>query len=395
MHHYKSSIIQILFIVFFSCSSKKSEIAVKSFDSEQISQLTLEQVNDLSVLYSDSLTLIKDRIVSFNVDTNSRNFTLIQSFYKDSISYFANRNEFTNTIDFYNYDSGDLEKRLALQNEEPNGITSLKGFYIHNLDSIFAFSGRDNIIHLYNFEGVLKKYYQMPYDGSYVITTHIFSDMYYDDSSIYFAYSAIYPLQQIKDTSTIVSFNLENESLERIGPKYTQFITDHNFLPTQYTRNFSKGHDNKLLIKIVAFPLTYVYDIKSRKTKAYLVKSKYHKTKIEPWDGKEDKDATYMKATYYKVSYDPYRMVYYHLFSMDTPYFNENGEKNTFDDKQMSVIITDTSFRVVGEKLLDKNTYFRNMLVSEEGLLISTANAYNKEENESEIRFQLFKLISN
>jgi hypothetical protein len=397
MSHNKLLLIPFVLTFFFGCSSSENEYADQPFSSEEISELSLKQINNLKVKRKDSLTLEKDRIVKFKVDSTSRNFTLVHSFYNDSISYFVNRNEFTNSIDFYNYQTGDLEKRLTLKQDEPNGISKLEGFYIHNLDSIFAYSRRDNIIHLYNYEGNLKEYYKMPNDKSYIIPTHIYSGMYFfedPEPSIYFSYSAIYPLKQIKDTSTMVRFNIESETIERLGPKYSAFVTNNDFLPTRYTRVFSNGHGYNLINKFVAIPVTYVFDINTNKTKVYLIKSKYHKSSIKPWDGKENKDAAYMKASYGKICYDPYRKVYYHLFSLDTPYLNEESDKNTFDDKQMSVIITDTTFQIIGEKLLEKNTYFRNMFVSEEGLLVSTFNIYNKNETESEIRFQLFNLQS-
>lgn len=391
-------VILFVFLVntLISCNSSIEKTKVGNpISILKLEEMSLEEVNNLYVEKKEKLILKKDKIVSFNVDTTSRNFTLVHSFYKDTIPYFVNRNEFTNSIDFYNYHTGDLERRLTVNQEEPNGISKLEGFYVHNLDSIFAYSRQDAIIHLYDFAGELKEYYEMPHDKSFVLATNMYSSMYYlGVSSIYFSYSAIYPLNQLKDSVNIASFNLEKETLRRLGPKNAGFLTENNFLPTQASSVFSNGHGNNLLIKFGAIPITYVYDSKSNSTKAYLVRSKYHKNLIEPWDGKEDKAATYMKASYKKVCYDPYRKVYYHLFSLDTPYLNEAGEKNTFDDKQMSVIITDTTFQVLAEKLLEKNTYFRNMLVSEEGLMISTANAYNKDEKESEIRFQVFKLDS-
>lgn len=384
-------------MLLFGCSSSEDEYADQPFNPDEISEFSLNQINNLKVKRKDSLTLEKVRIVKFKVDTTSRNFTLVHSFYKDSTAYFVNRNEFTNSIDFYNYQTGNLKRRLIVKQEEPNGITKLEGFYIHNLDSIFAYSRNDNIIHLYDFNGDLKEYYRMPNDKSFVIPTHIYSGMYYfqdPEPSIFFSYSAIYPLDQLKDSANVVSFNLMDKSLKRVGPLNPNFITSHNFLQTRRSSFFSNGHGDNLLIKFSAFPITYVYNIKTEKKYAYLVKSKYHESFIKPWDGKENKDAAYMKASYGKVCYDPFRNLYYHLFSLETPYLNEEGEKNTFDDKQMSVIITDTTFQVIGEKLLEKNTYFRNMFVSEEGLLVSTFNIYNENESESEIRFQLFNLRS-
>jgi hypothetical protein len=387
----------LILVIIFLCSCDVFEKKIKihqPLSESDLENYTLNEVNKFYVNPNSDYTLIKDQIVSFKIDSTSRNFTLVHSFYKDSVAYFVNRNEFTNSIDFYNYQTGDLEKRLTLKQEEPNGITKLEGFYIHNLDSIFAYSRRDNIIHLYDFNEGFKKHFDLPNDKSYVLATNIYSDMLYESGSIYFSYSAIYPLNQLKDTTTIFNYNLKNGIIKKTGPKYPKFIAGNNFLPNQHSNSFFVGHNNNIIIRFRAFPISYVYYVDSDITKVFLVKSKYHKNPVEPWDGMEDKDATYMKASYGKVCYDPYRKVYYHLFSLNTPYLNEEGEKNTFDDKQMSVIITDTTFQVLGEKLLEKDTYFRNMLVSEEGLLISTANAYNKEENESEIRFQLFKLDS-
>lgn len=391
----QSKFFYVLIIVLSSCSiSEKDKKIENPIDIAVLEEMKLSELNRLRVDAKDKLILNKGRIISFKVDSTSRNFTLVHSFYKDSISYFVNRNEFTNSIDFYNYDTGDLERRLTVNQEEPNGISKLEGFYVHNLDSIFAYSRRDNIIHLYDFEGELSEYYKMPNDKSFVLPTHIYSGMHYNSPSMYFSYSSIYPLDKLKDTVNMVGINLINNSISRVGPKTPSFLTENDIITTHSVTVFNKGHENKFLVKFKGFPLVYTYDIKSNSTKGYLVRSKYHNENVETWGGKEDKAVAYMEPAYGKVCYDPFRNVYYHLFSLDTPYLNEDGEKNTFDDKQMSVIITDTTFQILGEKLLEKNAYFRNMLVSEDGLMISTANAYNKDEKESEIRFQLFKLDS-
>jgi hypothetical protein len=91
--------------------------------------------------------------------------------------------------------------------------------------------------------------------------------------------------------------------------------------------------------------------------------------------------------------YDQYRNVYYRFAFLAIDLLNENNERNTIEDKIISVIILNEKFEKIGETLLPPNKYyFHTMFVEKEGLYISATNYKNSDLKEDRLAYGLFTL---
>jgi hypothetical protein len=195
------------------------------------------------------------------------------------------------------------------------------------------------------------------------------------------------------DSLTRYSYNLKNGKGKVIGAPILKVLSKENYPSFAWTDISTYGANSSLITRFGVLPIIFKYDLKNNENKVYVLKSKFHTNLTTPWDGKSNKNYEYLKGRYWQVLYDPYRHLYYSVYSLEIPPIDEKtGEVNDLDDKPMSIILADTLFRYRGEVLLEKRKYFRSLFVGKEGLYVSTANNHNIDEKEDLMRFQLFKI---
>lgn len=141
--------VHFLIIIFFlaACSNKTSY----HFENFNINDVHEVDNNELI-----NLRLKKEKEIIFNIDTNSRNFSLYPGYFYDSLTkaeYFVNRNEFLDGLDFYDYNGGTLVKRLLFHSDGPGSIAELSGFFIKSMDSLFIADRDKNQVILVNDSG--------------------------------------------------------------------------------------------------------------------------------------------------------------------------------------------------------------------------------------------------
>jgi hypothetical protein len=112
--------------------------------------------------YTDKFTLVETEIKKFPLDsvtsTGERNFQYFEDKNKEYFCYF-NRKD--NTILFYDYKKANLDFKLALNKDGPDGVGEISGFLVHNLDSIFVYRYGGALLYLINKNGKVKNKYDL------------------------------------------------------------------------------------------------------------------------------------------------------------------------------------------------------------------------------------------
>ncbi|MFT4740644.1 MAG: hypothetical protein ACI9L9_001427, partial [Marivirga sp.] len=89
------------------------------YDYENFDIKDVHKIDNIELI---NLRLKKEKEVVFFIDTNSRNFSLYPAYFYDSLTskeFFVNRNEILDGLDFYDYNSGEMVKRLVFPSDGP------------------------------------------------------------------------------------------------------------------------------------------------------------------------------------------------------------------------------------------------------------------------------------
>ena len=124
-----------------------------------------------------------------------------------------------------------------------------------------------------------------------------------------------------------------------------------------------------------------------------------HSKEFRPFDPKEEANMTYIEeyfveeTRYYRIIFDGYRNLYYRVVLHGIPYRNGDGTKNLYQDKPFSILILNENFQTLCEYSFPAKTYdFRNMVVTNEGLWISTGNDLNPASPQNALEYELFQI---
>ncbi|WP_188467409.1 DUF4221 family protein [Marivirga lumbricoides] len=395
----KKQCLYLLILLLMGCNySKENKTISGQVSIEELREATLEEIMEWENDVQEDLTLTYSREIDFPVDSTSRNFSIYSGYYQDNETgeeFFVNNNEFINSIDFYSIEKEALQHRVLIDKDEFTGLRNISGFYVANRDSIYVYSNNQLKMLLVDFKGNTLASYSFPATYANKLLTHMFSKFFVKDDVAIINYNSFLPAKFLADSLTGATIDLKTNEIKKIGAFFPKSYIDIGYAPTFYNSRFNRGQRNSIVTRLAALPLLFKYDIYSDSLKAFVVKSKYHTKVIEPWDVESERAYEYLKGDYYFTLYDEFRHVYYSVFSLELPIKDPStGLLNDLEDKQMSIIITDTTFKYRGEVLLEKDIYFRNMVVIEDGLLISTASINNSTERENLMGFHLYKLDS-
>ncbi|HTO14528.1 MAG TPA: DUF4221 family protein, partial [Edaphocola sp.] len=230
-------------------------------------------------------------------------------------------------------------------------------------------------------------------DDSYYSFPNSHAPVIYKDNSIYLAGGMISKNKPDKASPVVAQID---SSFSKINYKYhfPDIYTKLDFGGEHYRMDITYTYNPHEEIFIFNFPASHELFI----TKDFINESKYcagsrfvKSIPEYPYKGKED---TYRYCAengfYYCVLYDMYNDCYYRICLLPTEW-NENKPY----DRNLSVIILDNDFNVVGEEKLKSNKDFylggiSSICVSPDGLLFRQQNIKG---DESSINFSSYKLI--
>jgi hypothetical protein len=340
------------------------------------------------------MTLVSDGFLEIPIDSTTVNFSSYPLYFaNDTCEYYISANELLNSIDVFDLRKKQLAKRTIFPPDGPDGIHSVRRMFIQSLDSIYIFSDTDRKILLIDFNGkILARF-----DAAQAWMTHLLAPFRVMDGSAYFPYMTFGDNRQQVGHRVLVKQDLASGDYQEFGADYPKVYEGplfYNFIPY-----YSYGHKNNFVIRFGGLSTLYNYDIASDSTTVFQMKSKNQERAIQPnfvateFKQLDDDFEELEQDSYLGVFYDPYNHVYYSVFQKGISKFDVNGDKNQpMIDKPLSVIIFNESFEYVGEIDLKNHTYQNNFVPTKRGLLIATSNPKNPDNNESVLRFEVFKL---
>jgi hypothetical protein len=350
---------------------------------------------------------IKSDILEIPLDSVS-NFSpyYFQYIFDDAIEkemlYVQNSN--VNSIDIYDLSKTSLISRIKI-NSLGEFINNLHGFYVINTDSILVYERfkLSPILLLELESNQLKNVSEFasvnPRDQSYIFNhgSMTASPTIFNNGKIYFGE---FPFN-IKFTKEVFSsgyalemiYDIENDSTyftELTWPKvYHQLKWDDFFL-------FCKTIDwkDRLIYSFEANDNIYIRD----KDSLYSVEasSMYFDENITK-TVLENEFSRVANNHYTMILADPFRKVYYRFAIHRMPERDKLGRRNTPFDQEISIIIMDSTFQKIGEKVLPGGKYlYKDSFVGKDGLYISNHNAKNYENlGEDVMSFSALELTKN
>ncbi len=348
-------------------------------------------------------TLVPEGTITIPLDSNSLNYSYYPVYYSDdTVEYYIVGNELINSIDFYDLKKQKLVRRNVYSNTVPEGVFSTLKIFIKSLDSIYIdhdsylFPNGIRKLALTNFKGEVLHQYDVPKLPGESWMSYWISPFTVKGDQATFAYMRHGDSRYQVGQHTNVEYNLTTSEAKFTGPRYPSVFTPYiyeNFHPQQ-----CQGHDGLLITRYGALPDLFVYDRTTDTTRVIPMRSASQIADIVP-----DKDAQEASETdndfeelqqgsYSGVYYDRYAHVYYSTFRQGIDIHDAKGNKNSYEDKPITIMIMNENFEYCGEVQLKSNTYHPIFLSTRDGLLISTGNAKNPLNDEDVLHFDIFKL---
>lgn len=349
---------------------------------------------------TDVVELIEKGKKEFLLDSNTSYQTLMMSVYavpKSSKRYLVYENRIGQTVQFYDFDEGNLAKEIKYEREGPNGVGKIRGFYVHTLDSVYLMSSKHYQLILVDSMGkVLNRYPLISRDTQvadwslpaiYTSTPAILKDGILN----FFGFPESKPIHKKQPVLAIQLSNFVCELRYRY-PKLYQMGESWGMLGGQVS--VTATPTGSFLYSFACDP--YVYETTDHETDLKHFAGSRFFERTEPWEkgmGDGAEEAYVTRSCFRGIVYDSFREVYYRFTHLKLPALNARNERNTIWNKPMSVIILNNKFQVIGETRLESNRYdFRNWLVVKEGLLICNSNQHNPDLEEGKLKFTLFVL---
>lgn len=349
---------------------------------------------------TDVVELIEKGKIEFLLDSNTSYQTLMMSVYavpKSSKRYLVYENRIGQTVQFYDFDEGNLAKEIKYEREGPNGVGKIRGFYVHTLDSVYLMSSKHYQLILVDSMGkVLNRYplinrdtqvadWSLPaiYTSTPAFLRHgLFYFIAFPESKPYETKKPVLVLN-VADSSCELRYHFPDTYQQ--GLKWGMLGGEVAATQTQ---------SGSFLYSFSCDPYLYETSDHGAESKHFAGSRFFERT--EPWEkgmGDGAEEAYVTRSCFRGIVYDSFREVYYRFTHLKLPALNARNERNTIWNKPMSVIILNNKFQVIGETRLESNRYdFRNWLVVKEGLLICNSNQHNPDLEEGKLKFTLFVL---
>jgi hypothetical protein len=386
-----------LLLILISCGESKP----KEIPYQEISKMNSTQLFDLENRVSNKKCLLEEyAIIDIPIDSVSLNYSVYPVYYDaDTAHYYITGNKNQHSLDFYDLEKKKMIKRVHFAKDGADGIPNIGFFAIKTWDSIVFLPKFQRQIVIANSTGKVLKRTNISIDFDDELRHSLNTPFVLKDDSIFVSKMKKKPSIEMVGMNTISGFNIYDGKFVEFGPKLPVAF-EQRIAPVGGESPHFALVGTTISVRFGLLSVIYQYDMKSNQTAIFPLKSKYQKQAITLSDYTNHQNMVlevgekqdYEKSSYQKLMYDPYREVYYSIFVEGIPLFDEKtGKKNDYEDRPISIIIADKDFRYMGEKRLGVG-YFRNFLVTKDGLLVSNAHPKNPHYQEDMLSFTLFKL---
>ena len=353
----------------------------------------------------DNYTLeATENIKSYPLDSYVKyNPFYLWTFEENGKRYLSFLNYGTTQLYFYDFDTEKFLSKVTLEQEGPDGVGMLSGYYIKDFNHIYVSSYIYQGIIRVDTTGVIVQ--KIPYrktgSGYKIISSYNASSHPYLPPI--FIGDKMYITQQNNERFCPAEKTPISVAIDTIQKKYTSLPLTFSILTEKQVKSngdrFSRDYDGKNFIySFYVDEDILVTSIDHAEVKRIRAKSRYIDSPDEeqPLNAQKGPQLNLELARYGDLMYDPYREVYYRFAYPKTELddkINWMG-KAVYGRKKFSVIILDKDFQIIGETLFPEAIYNPYAsFVSKEGLYISRDYQMNYDQSEDFMTFELFKLI--
>ena len=353
----------------------------------------------------DNYTLeATENIKSYPLDSYVKyNPFYLWTFEENGKRYLSFLNYGTTQLYFYDFDTEKFLSKVTLEQEGPDGVGMLSGYYIKDFNHIYVSSFVYQGIIRVDTTGVIVQ--KIPYrktgSGYKIISSYNASSHPYLPPI--FIGDKMYITQQNNERFCPAEKTPISVAIDTIQKKYTSLPLTFSILTEKQVKSngdrFSRDYDGKNFIySFYVDEDILVTSIDHAEVKRIKAKSKYINTPDEKLDFESESAPIKVLtlARYGDLIYDPHREVYYR-FAYPKTELEDNVNwwgKAIYGRKKFSVIILDKDFQIIGETLFPEAIYNPYAsFVSKEGLYISRDYQMNYDQSEDFMTFELFKLI--
>lgn len=343
---------------------------------------------------SYSFILSENEEISFELDSvTSTNINYLKLAKLNDTLYFTFLNPYNNNIYCYNYESKKLAKKIPLSNPK-----KLSAYEILDWDKILTYQYWTYELNLQDGKGNILENVVVPLqNGSngYYAFPNTHSPLIYNGSSIYLAGGHMSDKKAENSSHVVAQIDTTLSNIDYLY-HYPKIYTEMFFGGVNYRMDISYVYNSDSNLFVFSFPASHkLYSTKDFKTEnEYCAGSSYFNEIEEyPYDTPK-KSFEYLanNGFYYSILYDKYNNLYYRICLLPTETEYKEGDVYSRD---MSVIILDSEFNIVGEKLFKNGEDYdlgsiSSICVSPDGLLIQQKNDLIEE---SQVNFNVYKLI--
>ncbi|HET8861101.1 DUF4221 family protein [Marivirga sp.] len=379
-------------------------IILASCDSKKKTEIYFQEANGIE--FNDSLSLEETAIISLNLDNEtSFHHKSMKSLEIDNTSYLSFINAYNQHFYLYNLETGELEKKLKLDREGPNGVGHLTIFdHAYLSDSLLLYNTWDANLYILDYQGNL-------------LSKNEILDFSKNSNSVSPEPATMKPIRKVGDyvfipcsinqyltdysnQNSVIRYNLKTQETDymiNLPDNYNQGYWGATF---KYKISFDMyGSD-----LISSFPIDnfiYRYNSAGKYLNKYYVGSKFIK-EFEPFKedinygvekdhsvpNQQQGDYSWSNSDYNAVIYDEFRDLFYRVAYIRPKKAElEAGRSIT----NFSIMILTSNFEKVGEQYFDGLKYHPTMiLVSKQGLLMARSDLYK--ENEELLSFSVFNI---
>ncbi|MFC3417009.1 DUF4221 family protein [Algoriphagus hitonicola] len=339
-------------------------------------------------------------ILRIPIDSITANISTGLIRYED---YLVNVNWNSNALQFYDLNTKELHKEITYQQEGPQGVGSILGIHIQNLDSILLFTQTVPVITLTDTTGLVKN--RIKYENPEGHTNAFVHNAYFGSAprlinNQLWAKTHI-PVQYSKMTADLMKksvmgyrIDLESGSSSKTGLNY----------PDDYLDRGLKFYEPSLVFQ----PDFTVYSLfgdhrlfkqnQDGSLETFEGQSEYldESLPLFPVDGERFDTQKYLTASsrYETLLFDEYREVYYR-FAYPTLQIEKEEDLMPLRENPGPFVIQvfDEDLTLITESYFEGGIYFpNNHFITEKGLYLSANNPENPEAEEDAFRFELIEL---
>lgn len=343
------------------------------------------------------------KIKSFELDADVRYnafylYTFTDNSQREYLSFLNYRG---NQILFYDLSTGNLEKKVNLYAEGPNGIVQASGYFVQDWDNLYISS--------YAYEGLIKVdttgriIQKIPYGTTdegykvlpaYTPSSHPYIAPVFVDGKMFITQPAVERFHPLNTTPLSVA-------IDTVQQIYKGFPLTYGVLTEEEKeandKRFSRIYDGgRFVYSFYVDEDIVVASSDHSQLNTIKVKSQYidSPTGIQK-DTEKGAQLNLEQARYGDLIYDPYQEVYYR-FAYPNVELDDNINwlgKAVYGRKKFSVIILNKDFEIIGETLFPEAIYNSYVFfVHKDGLYISRDYQMNYDQSEDYMTFERFTL---